>query len=321
MTRFVASAAIIALVVAAAGSAAQEQQPPQAPIFRGVPVDQVPVFVTVTDRDGRLVPTLTRDDFEIRDEGKPQPITLFDNTPRPIRLIVMLDVSGSMVGNLPLLRGATEQLIKRLTPEDAARVGTFGNDVTISPTFTLDAAELRRALPTEIPESAPTPLWRALDTAIAAFGEVKEQRRVILVLSDGGDSGMIDFKRGFFSQAEVIDRARREDVMIYAVGLRSRRQVPAGGFGGGNLQAMLSADLPDPGLAKVAEETGGGYIEVRPGQNLAEEFARVADEIHAQYTISFDPPRKDGKKHDIEVGIKKGGHKPRARKDYIAPKE
>ena len=319
MTRFLASAAIIALVVAAAGIGAQEQS--QTPIFRGVPVDQVPVFVTVTDRDGRLVPSLTREDFEIRDEGKPQPITIFDDTPRPIRLVVMLDVSGSMVGNLPLLRGATEQLIRRLTPEDGARVGTFGKDVTISPTFTLDLAELRRALPTEILEDSPTPLWRALDTAIGTLSEVKEQRRVILVLSDGGDSGMIDFKKGFFSQAEVIDKARREDVMIYAVGLRSRRQVPAGGFGGGSLQAMLQSDLPDPGLAKVAEETGGGYTEIRPGQDLSAEFARVADEIHAQYTISFDPPRKDGKKHDIEVKIKKGGHKPRARKDYIAPKE
>jgi Ca-activated chloride channel homolog len=318
MTRFLAVALVVAFV-AVHGTGAQEPQS-QTPIFRGVPTESVPVFVTVTDRDGRLVPALTREDFEIRDEGKPQPITLFDDTPRPIRLVVMLDVSGSMLGNLPLLRGATEQLIKRLTPEDGARVGTFGHDVTISPTFTTDAAELRRALPTEISENAPTPLWRSLDTAIAALSEVKEQRRVVLVLSDGGDSGMINFKQGFFSQAEVIDRARREDVMIYAVGMRPRRQVPPGGFSGGNLQAMLSADLPDPGLAKVAEETGGGYTEIRAGQDLVAEFARVADELHSQYTLGFEPPRRDGKKHDIDVKLKKGGLKPRARKDYIAPK-
>ena len=76
----------------------------QQPIFRGLG-DAVRVFVTVTDGDGRIVTTLGKDDFEIRDEGKPQPITLFDNTPQPVRLVVMLDVSGSMVGNLPLLRG------------------------------------------------------------------------------------------------------------------------------------------------------------------------------------------------------------------------
>src|SRR5258706_4698304 len=79
------------------------------PVFRGTG-GVVRVFVTVTDRDGRLVTTLGRDNFEVRDEGKPQPITQFDNTPQPIRLIVMLDVSGSMAGNLPLLRAAGTQL-------------------------------------------------------------------------------------------------------------------------------------------------------------------------------------------------------------------
>ena len=104
----------------------------QQPTFRGTG-DAVRVFVTVTDRDGRIVTTLSQNDFEVRDEGKPQPITLFDNTPQPIRLIVMLDVSGSMEGNLPLLRAAAEQLFARLRPDDVARVGTFGYDITISP--------------------------------------------------------------------------------------------------------------------------------------------------------------------------------------------
>ena len=86
----------------------------------------------------------------MRDEGKPQPITLFDNTPQPIRLIVMLDVSGSMEGNLPLLRGAAEQLFARLRPDDVARVGAFGREITISPSFTRDPDELGAALPDAI---------------------------------------------------------------------------------------------------------------------------------------------------------------------------
>src|SRR5207249_9494660 len=118
----------------------------QPPIFRGT-TDAVHVFVTVTDRDGRLVTTLSRDDFEVRDDGKPQPITLFDNTPQPIRLIVMLDVSGSMEGNLPLLRAAADQLFARLRPDDVVRVGTFGHEITVSPSFTHDLEQLRRALP------------------------------------------------------------------------------------------------------------------------------------------------------------------------------
>src|SRR5213075_976239 len=91
--------------------------------------DAVRVFVTVTDRDGRLVTNLGQDGFEVRDQGQPQPLTQFDNKPQPIRLVVMLDVSGSMEGNLPLLRAASAQLFARLLPDDVARVGTFGHEV------------------------------------------------------------------------------------------------------------------------------------------------------------------------------------------------
>jgi Ca-activated chloride channel family protein len=291
-------------------------------VFRGTG-DAVRVFVTVTNGDGRLVTTLAQADFEVRDEGKPQPITLFDNTPQPIRLVVMLDVSGSMQGNLSLLRDAAEQLFPRLRPDDAARVGTFGNDVTISPTFTRDADELRRALPDSIAPTAPTPLWRAIDEAMDALGkEPQEIRRVVLVLSDGKDSGPISFRQHYVSQGEVIDRARRDEVMVYGIGMRSRgqRQVQPG-IGIGALQAALTADLPDPGLALVAQQTGGGYAEIRPGQDLGAAFAGVADELHSQYLLGFVPPRRDGKVHSLDVRVAPRGLKPRARKNYLAPAE
>ena len=275
----------------------------------------------MTDRDGRLVPTLTREQFEVRDEGRPQPITVFDNSPQPIRLVVMLDVSGSMTGNLPLLRAATEQLFARLRPGDVVRLGSFGHTVTISPVFTGDAHTLRSALPDAIAPDAPTPLWRALDEAMEAFGDDSDERRVVLVLSDGKDSGPIGFRQKFVSQGEVIDRARAGDVMVYAIGMRSRSGRPmAPGIGAGGLQQMLLDELPDPGLARVAEETGGGYLEVRAGQDLGAEFARVADELHRQYLIGFAPPKRDGKAHDIEVRVNERGLKARARRSYVAPK-
>ena len=129
------------------------------------------VFVTVTDRDGRLVTNLSARDFEIRDEGSPQPITLFDNSPQPIRLIVMLDVSGSMEGNLPLLRAASEQLFARLRPDDLMRLGTFGRGIAISPLVHARSRELLDSLPRTIEGDAPTPLWRAIDEALGAFGD------------------------------------------------------------------------------------------------------------------------------------------------------
>jgi Ca-activated chloride channel family protein len=312
MKRILACAVLLASVVVAG----QEQQP----TFRGRS-DAVRVFVTVTDRDGRMVTTLAQDDFEIRDEGKPQPIIQFDNRPQPIRLIVMLDVSGSMQGNLQLLRAASVQLFRRLLPEDLVRVGTFGNDVVISPTFTSDPKELQAALPETIPPDAPTPLWRGIEQALDGFGE-SDQRKVILVFSDGKDSGFMNFRERPISQAEVIDRARRDDVMIYAVGMRSRGNRPAmPGLGRGGLQEMMMADLPDPGLARVADETGGGYVEVRFGQDLGAAFTAVADELHTQYLLAFAPPKRDGKVHDISVRVPKGGGKPRARKSYTAPKD
>ena len=305
-------AACISVVIVVAGG--------QQPVFRGTG-EAVRVFVTVTDRDGRLVTTLAREDFEIRDEGKPQPITLFDNTPQPVRLVVMLDVSGSMEGNLQLLRAASEALFARLRPDDLARVGTFGNDITISPSFTHDLNELRKALPERISPEAPTPLWRGIDKGMDTFGDEDSTRKVILVLSDGKDSGVMGFNQPVSSQAGVIDRARADDVMIYAIGMRSRgaRSAPPG-MGRGGLQAMLLADLPDPGLARVAEETGGGYTEIRFGEDLGVAFARVADELHGQYLLGFAPPKRDGRVHDIEVRTTQRGLTPRARKSYVAPK-
>ena len=316
MTRLVAWGTVVVCVLGMAASVAGQQ-----PVFKGT-TDVVRVFVTVTDRDGRLVTTLARGDFEVRDEGKPQPIDLFDNSSQPIRLVLMLDVSGSMEGNLPLLRGASAQLFGRLLPDDVARVGSFGNDITISPTFTHDSQALAAELPREIVPDAPTPLWRALEDAMSAFEKEDDRRKVILVLSDGKDTGSMSLRKRPSSQADVIDRAREEDVMIYAVGLRSRGSRPlTPGMGPGGLRDMMLADMPDPGLARVAEETGGGYIEIRFGQDLGAAFASVADELHTQYLLAFAPPKRDGKVHDINVRVNEGGLKPRARKNYVAPKE
>lgn len=314
------------LLAAAFALAALTGAGAQQPVFRGGS-DTVRVFVTVTDRDGHLATTLGRDDFEVRDEGKPQPLTAFDNTAQPVRLVVMLDVSGSMEGNLSLLRAASDALFARLGPGDVVRVGSFGFDVTISPRFTADAGALRAELPRQIAPDAPTPLWRAVDAAFSAFagerekGGENEGRAVVLVLSDGKDSGPLSFRERYISQGDVIDRARREDVMVYGIGLHSRssRRAPPG-LGPGGLQAALMADLPDPGLALVAQHTGGGYIELRPNQDLGAAFAGVIDELHSQYLLGFTPPRRDGKVHDIEVRVAGKGLKPRARRSYVAPR-
>jgi Ca-activated chloride channel homolog len=311
MFRSFGSAAMAVALVASAGA----PQNPQ--VFRGR-TENVRVFTTVLDHDGRLDTSLGQNDFEIRDDGKPQAITLFDNTPQPVRLAVMLDVSGSMQGNLELLRQSTEALLDRLRPDDLVRIGTFGRDVKISGSFTNDRRELLTALPTFIPPDAPTPLWRGLDEAMDTFSKEADERRVVLVMTDGKDSGMFEMRKRVSSQAGVIDRGRAEDVMVYAVGMHSRPPRQAGPI---DLRQAVLQDLPDPGLARVAEETGGGYAEIRGGENLADAFARVADELHAQYLLGYAPPKRDGKVHKIDVRVNKPGLKARARRSYVAPKE
>jgi Ca-activated chloride channel family protein len=308
MTRLLVCSALVFL---AAGPVAGQQ--PQ--VFREA-ADTVRVFVTVLDRDDRLVPTLTRDQFEVRDNGRPQPLTLFDNSPQPIQLVVMIDVSGSMRGNVGLLRASAEHLFAQLSERDVAKVGTFGREVGITPEFTDDRAALRAALPTEIKMDTPTPLWRGIDEAMSAF-EPTDRRRVVLVLSDGKDSGPTSFRERYVSQLEIIDRARRENVMLYAIGLRSNTMM--GRQPGITLQEALLGDQPDPGLGRAAIESGGGYFEIRPRDDLGSTFARVIEELHTQYLLGFAPPQRDGKSHRIEVRLSVRNLQARARNSYQAP--
>lgn len=294
-------------------TAVWSQEPP---VFTAT-TDLVRVFTTVTDTEGRLVTSLTREAFEIRDEGKAQAIEVFDDTPVPIKVVILLDVSGSMAGNVQLVRRAAEELFNRLGPDDLARVGFFGGEIiNFGATFTRDVEALRATLPKDTDASGFTPLWAATDAALRLFnGSVSEHRRVILILSDG--KNLTPNLLGTLTADEVIEHARRTDSMIYGIGLRSRianRYVTPG-----SLRTSSDDDLPDPALARLAAETGGGYTEVTRRENLADEFARVVTELHSQYLLGFSSSARDGKVHDLEVRLLKRGMKSRARKTYLAP--
>jgi VWFA-related protein len=297
--------------------------------------DLVRVYVTVTDQAGRLVTTLERDAFEIRDNGS-QPIVAFDNTPTPIRIIVLLDTSASMQGTLPLLRKAADELFVRLRSDDLASVGYFGTEIVMASRFTRDVAVLRAALPTDGERRNRHPrqgtvLWRALVQSIPLFDEAAPERPVILVLSDGIDRNPDQTTR--VTVTDVIKRAQRSDVMIYSIGVvgpppsglssgLSGGLGTGGGFIGGTPPSgvLLTPDgAVDPELRRVAAETGGGYLEVTKNDDLAAAFARVADELHSQYLLGYVPPKADGKEHTIGVRVNVPGMRSRARKAYVAP--
>jgi hypothetical protein len=109
--------------------------------------------------------------------------------------------------------------------------------------------------------------------------------------------------------------------MVYAVGMRSRSTHPAPpAIGRAGIEAAMLANLPDPGLARVAELTGGGYTEIRSHTDLGAAFAQVADELHSQYLLGYAPPKRDGKVHRIDVRVTQRGFEARARRSYVAPK-
>ncbi len=315
----IAIAAAIGTVVAGG-----PRQDPQQPFKSGART--VAVYATVTDKAGRLVPDLTRDDFEIYDNGKLQPTTLFANEIQPITIVLMLDRSGSMKENFVLVERASAEFVRRLLPNDKARIGTFATKILIEPEdFTSDKQQLAGILRSDLQPEGPTPLWNASNTAINALRQ-QDGRRVILLFTDGVDMPG-NFKTNNLNYMDIMERATREDVMVYAIGLEAtlpyiRRQAPTpgmGGFGGGMAQG--GTQRPDPGLPKIAEETGGGYFELTRADDLASTFARVADELHHQYALGFAPTKLDGKRHDLELRVKTKGMKVRARKSYVATKE
>ena len=153
--------AVAALSVVLAG-----QDPPKQPAFRSG-ASSVAVYTTVTDSTGRLVPDLTKDDFEIYDNGKLQPITLFATETQPISVVVMIDRSGSMKESFRLVSQGAEEFVKRLLPADKARIGSFATKIQVDPEeFTSDRKTLIDILRSELQPDGPTPLWNAANVAI-----------------------------------------------------------------------------------------------------------------------------------------------------------
>jgi Ca-activated chloride channel homolog len=289
------AAAIFVALLLALGVARAAQQP----TFRsGTQV--VSLFTTVFDVENRLVPDLTQGDFEVFDNDKPQPLVVFRSENLPITAVVMLDTSGSMTGTISLLKAAAEQFLIRLLPDDKAAVGAFNDKIELNAGFTNN----RDKLVTEVKDldyGNGTRLFDAISESLDALKGI-EGRRVILVFTDGDDTS------SHIGRGTVLDRARADEVMIYAIGLQSEY------FDG----ARMVRSKPDSGLKKLADETGGGYFELKKTADLGPTFSRVAQELHSQYVLGFEAKQLDGKVHKLAVKMKQAGMTARARKSYVA---
>jgi Ca-activated chloride channel family protein len=286
--------ALIAAVFAVAGTVLGQQ----ATFRSGTSI--VPVLTTVFDSQGRLVPNLEQHEFTILDNGRPQEIVFFQNEVQPFTVVVMMDKSASMTANLEILDQAVEQFILRMLPEDKGQVGAFSDKIELSGRFTSDRDDLIGALE-DLQFGNPTKLYDAIDVSLDALKGV-EGRRVVLVFTDGDDTAS---RLGF---GNILERARNEEVMIYAIGLESEY------FNG----QRLVRSRPDRNLRRLAEETGGGYFELKKTAELAPTFSRVAQELHSLYTLGFTPAMLDGKEHKLAVRMNQPGMTARTRRSYVA---
>ena len=302
LLRVVCAAAVAGVLLAAApiqsapGAGPEGQQ---AGVFRSG-AKMVPLYATVTDTQGALVPNLTRDDFEIFDNTARQDIVVFENQSQPFTAVVMIDSSGSMTNSLKLVNAGAEQFIIRLLPQDRAQVGAFNDKVEFSGSFTADRDELVAAL-RELDFGNSTRLYDAVDQSLDRLAGV-EGRRVIVVLTDGEDTAS---KTG---QGDVLNRSLADEVMIYGIGLESN-------YFNGMRQVRTN---PDKVVRRLAEETGGGYYLLKETADLNSTFTRIAQELRSQYVLGFSPTVLDGKVHKLLVNVKRPGMKARARKSYVA---
>ena len=268
-----------------------------------VTTNSVPVYVTITDAEKRLVPDLVQEDFEVLDNMKPQTINVFENKPVPITTVVMIDTSGSMTSNISFVKEGVEQFLLRLLPDDKAQVGEFNDKIKFHPGEFIDNRDrLIYLLKNDIDFGYPTRLWDAADESLARL-EPMPGRKVLVLFTDGDDTS------SKIGMSKVMDRAREKDIMIYGVGFVSEY------FNG---QSKVRSS-PDKGLKKLAEDTGGGYFELKRTADLNETFTRVAQELHSQYVLGFSPETLDGKVHKLDVRVKRPGMTTRARKTYTAP--
>ena len=295
MTVWKAIAGAVALVAAMSMALIAQQ----GPTFKsGTQI--VSLFVTVADAQKRLVPGLTKDDFEVFDNEKPQPLVYFDNSIHPINVVVMLDTSGSMTLTIDLLKQAAEQFLIRLLPDDKARVGAFNDKIQFNARWSSDRDQLITDVK-NLDYGNGTRLWDAVGASLEELKGI-DGRKVILVFTDGDDT------ESKLSLGNVIERARVDEVMIYAIGLESN-------YFNGQQRVRTK---PDSGLRKISDETGGGYFELTKASDLAPTFTKVAQELHSQYVIGFTPPQLDNKVHKLVVKMKQPGLTARARRSYLA---
>ena len=280
---------IVLSVLAVGGLAARQEAPP--PRFSSQ-VQLVEVYATVIDAKGEPVTGLGRDDFEVYENGARQEISAFAAGEFPLTVVLGVDRSWSMAGDrLRLAKQASQSFIRALRPDDRTMVMAINNEAEIVAPLTMGRADQIRAIDRLDPWST-TALH---DSLIAALDRLESEpgRQAIVVFSDGAD------RYSNASSADVVERARRSNSLIYPIGLGRERPAV---------------------LAELAVITGGRSFLLRDVKELDNTLAGIARELRQQYLIGYTPsPASEAASgwRSIRVTTKTPGLRVRARDGYM----
>jgi len=231
----------------------------------------VVLHAAVTDEGGRFVGGLPPDAFRVLDEGRPQVVSIFADEEAPATVGLLIDVSGSMLKNRDRMIAAITTFAEASHPDDEFLPVVFNERVTAAlPSerrFTDDPSELRDALTGRLDARGRTAFHDALAEALDGIGHGRHERRVLIVLSDGGDNA----SRLTFDQ--VLRKVQASDVVIYTIALLD----------------PLSHDGNPKALRRLAEATGGLAFHPRRASAVGDVFASIAADIRSRYTLAYVP--------------------------------
>jgi Ca-activated chloride channel family protein len=281
-------------------------QQPQQPTFRSK-VDLVNFGVMVVDKQGKPVTGLTRDDFEVVENGKKQDVTYFavgtpDPAP-PLHLGLLLDTSGSMAEDLKDARSAAVTFVNALDSAADVTLVDFDTQVRVARFTATDYPHLVERI-----RARPADGWTALYDAIAVYLDGAGQQdgqKVLVVYTDGGDTTSSTTFRG------MLDLVKASDVTVYAVGYLEHES------SSGRVQQRAD-------LERLSSVTGGQAYFPASGKDLDGVFDRIRVELSARYSLGYvsTDTRTDGAWRGVEIRLRRPdlkGVKLRSRSGYFAP--
>jgi len=292
-----------------------------------VEVNLVNILASVRDKHGAFVSNLSKDDFQIFEDGKPQTIKYFTReTNLPLTIGMLVDVSASQGNLIEIERNAASQFFSHvIQKKDQAFLISFGSESELLQDLTNSVRLLQRGLdglklnagfsglhPSPVP-GADRPHGTVLYDAVylAASDRMVHEvgRKVMVLITDGEDQG------SKLSRDKAVEAAQKTDSVIYSV-----YYVDPGFYHGRGM--MLGGGSGRGELRKMSDETGGHVYEVDRRHTLNDVFDELQHEMRTQYSISYETPgaKKDGAYHKIEIKLNNKDLKVQARKGYYAIK-